>query len=123
MFEMCPYCSTDTAGNHQEGCPNNPVKTIGWESNQAFCDLKPYTEGEMPTETLNYVVVAIEEYKRLKEFEKETERPKAQNKLILEAYEYISRQFADSQAKVNMLVGILESIHFLSVIEKAGGGK
>ena len=20
----CPYCRQDTAGNHEEGCPNNP---------------------------------------------------------------------------------------------------
>lgn len=26
MLVMCPYCKQDTAGNHQSGCPNNPVK-------------------------------------------------------------------------------------------------
>jgi len=26
MLEMCPYCKVDSGGNHEPGCPNNPMK-------------------------------------------------------------------------------------------------
>jgi len=29
MVTNCPYCSLDTGGNHQTGCPNNPIKVKG----------------------------------------------------------------------------------------------
>jgi rRNA processing protein Gar1 len=34
MTEYCPYCSLDTAGNHQPNCPNNTHSdnkiNVGW---------------------------------------------------------------------------------------------
>ena len=34
--DMCPYCSMDTGGNHELGCPNAPqwplwIKPLIWE--------------------------------------------------------------------------------------------
>lgn len=70
MFEMCPYCKLDTAGNHWAGCPNNPVKVVN-PSDYVFMGMDLSSE---PDDTAIRVIITQQEYNRLRECETEIKR-------------------------------------------------
>lgn len=91
MFELCLYCKTDTSGNHQPGCPNNPVKTFTAECIPVQTIFNSYAEtrkdmsatgavessfliGFDPGSGPDMVGISSEEYRRLRECEQDVKR-------------------------------------------------
>lgn len=72
MFD-CPFCKTDTAGNHQPECPNYPYKLVASNA---------YIIGIDMSKGPDYVTISGDESRRLRDIEKELGRYKEQVKRI-----------------------------------------